>query len=93
MSIYARAQLSRSISRELLRFHIHRDASAKSLDRLESRVRNMHPALKIIRVTHRWAGPILITKGMHPVFRHHAHHKIILTLPGFSGHGVPSPST
>jgi glycine/D-amino acid oxidase-like deaminating enzyme len=73
---------------ELLRFDIHRGASAKTLDWLESRVRNMHPALKNIRVTHRWGGPILITKGMHPVFRHHAHHKNILTLAGFSGHGV-----
>jgi glycine/D-amino acid oxidase-like deaminating enzyme len=73
---------------ELLRFHIHRGASAKTLAWLESRVRNMHPALKNIRVTHRWGGPILITKGMHPVFRHHAHHKNILTLAGFSGHGV-----
>lgn len=73
---------------ELLRFDVHRGASAKSLDWLESRVRNMHPALKDIRVTHRWGGPILITKGMHPIFRHHAHHKNILTLAGFSGHGV-----
>jgi glycine/D-amino acid oxidase-like deaminating enzyme len=73
---------------ELLRFQIDRGDSAKSLDWLESRVRNMHPALKNIRVTHRWGGPILITKGMHPVFRHHTHHKNILTLAGFSGHGV-----
>jgi gamma-glutamylputrescine oxidase len=73
---------------ELLRFHIDRGDSAERLDWLESRVRNMHPALKNIRVTHRWGGPILITKGMHPVFRHHAHHKNILTLAGFSGHGV-----
>ncbi len=73
---------------DLLRFDIHRGASAKTLAWLESRVRNMHPALKNIRVTHRWGGPILITKGMHPVFRHHAHHKNILTLAGFSGQGV-----
>ncbi len=73
---------------ELLRFHFDRGDSAKSLDWLESRVRNLHPALKNIRVTHRWGGPILITRGMHPVFRHHAHHKNILTLAGFSGHGV-----
>ena len=73
---------------ELLRFQIDRGDSAKSLDWLESRVRNMHPALKNIRVTHRWGGPILITKGMHPVFRHHAQYKNILTLAGFSGHGV-----
>jgi glycine/D-amino acid oxidase-like deaminating enzyme len=73
---------------ELLRFKIRRGASTKTLARLESRVRNMHPALKNIRVTHRWGGPILITKGMHPVFRHHAHDKRILILAGFSGHGV-----
>ena len=73
---------------ELLRFDIHRGASAKTLAQLESRVRNMHPALKNVRVTHRWGGPILISKGMHPVFRHHAHHKNILMLAGFSGHGV-----
>ena len=73
---------------ELLRFDIHRGDSAKTLAWLESRVRNMHPALKNIRVTHRWGGPILITKGMHPVFRHHVHHKNMLTLAGFSGHGV-----
>jgi glycine/D-amino acid oxidase-like deaminating enzyme len=73
---------------ELLRFHTDRGITAERLDWLESRVRNMHPALKNIRVTHRWAGPILITQGMHPVFRHHTHHKNILTLAGFSGHGV-----
>jgi gamma-glutamylputrescine oxidase len=73
---------------ELLRFHTDRGITAKRLDWLESRVRNMHPALQNIRVTHRWGGPILITRGMHPVFRRHAHHKNILTLAGFSGHGV-----
>jgi glycine/D-amino acid oxidase-like deaminating enzyme len=73
---------------ELLRFNVHRGASAKTLARLESRVRNMHPDLKNIRVTHGWGGPILITKSMRPVFRHHAHSKKILILAGFSGHGV-----
>jgi gamma-glutamylputrescine oxidase len=73
---------------ELLRFNVHRGTSAKTLAWLESRVRNMHPALRNIRVTHRWGGPILITKGMYPVFHHHAHSKRILILAGFSGHGV-----
>jgi gamma-glutamylputrescine oxidase len=73
---------------ELLRFNVHRGASTKTLAWLESRVRNMHPALKNIRVSHRWGGPILITKSMHPVFHHHAHSKKILILAGFSGHGV-----
>jgi gamma-glutamylputrescine oxidase len=73
---------------ELLRFNVHHGAAAESLARLESRVRNMHPALKDIDVTHRWGGPILITKGMRPAFHHHPHSKKILILAGFSGHGV-----
>ncbi len=90
------AMFSRDFSRrkpqhtfsELLRFHTDRGCTAERLDWLESRVRNLHPALKNIRVTHRWGGPILITKSMHPVFRHHPHHKNIVMLAGFSGHGV-----
>jgi glycine/D-amino acid oxidase-like deaminating enzyme len=74
--------------RDLLRFSIHKGAAASLLASLESRVRNMHPALKNIRVTHRWGGPILITKDFHPVFRSHSHNKNILILAGFSGHGV-----
>lgn len=72
----------------LLRFSVHHGAAAESLARLESRVRNMHPALKNIRVTHRWGGPILITKGLRPAFHHHPHSKKIIILAGFSGHGV-----
>jgi gamma-glutamylputrescine oxidase len=74
--------------RDLLRFSIRRGAPARLLASLESRVRNMHPALKNIRVTHRWGGPILITRDFRPVFRCHAHNKNVLILAGFSGHGV-----
>jgi glycine/D-amino acid oxidase-like deaminating enzyme len=74
--------------RDLLRFNIHNGAAAERLASLESRVRNMHPALKNIRVTHRWGGPILLTKDFRPVFRHHSRTKKILILAGFSGHGV-----
>jgi glycine/D-amino acid oxidase-like deaminating enzyme len=74
--------------RDLSRFSIHKGAAASLLVSLESRVRNMHPALKNIRLTHRWGGPILITKDFHPIFRRHSHNKNILILAGFSGHGV-----
>jgi glycine/D-amino acid oxidase-like deaminating enzyme len=74
--------------RDLLRFHVHRGVTADRLAWLESRVRNMHPAFKNIRVTHRWGGPILITKDWHPVFRPHSRNKQILILAAFSGHGV-----
>jgi len=73
---------------DLLRFHVRSGQTAERLAWLESRVRSMHPALKNIRVTHRWGGPILITRDLHPVFRRHPRHKKILLLAGFSGHGV-----
>jgi glycine/D-amino acid oxidase-like deaminating enzyme len=84
---FSRRKLQHSFS-ELLRFDIHRGASARTLASLESRVRHMHPALKNIRVTHRWGGPILITKGMKPHFGYYHHSNKILILAGFGGHGV-----
>ena len=74
--------------RDLLRFNVQTGVGAERLHWLESRVRNMHPALKNIRVTHRWGGPILLTKDFRPVFRHYPRSKKILILAGFSGHGV-----
>jgi glycine/D-amino acid oxidase-like deaminating enzyme len=61
---------------------------ALRLTSLERRVRNLHPALATIRVTHRWCGPILITKGMLPVFRQHPKSARVILLGGYSGHGV-----
>jgi glycine/D-amino acid oxidase-like deaminating enzyme len=74
--------------RDLLQFNIRSGAAKERLVWLESRVRNMHPALKNIRVTHRWGGPILLTQDFRPIFRHHPRTKKILILAGFSGHGV-----
>lgn len=79
---------TRSGFRDLLRFNVHKGVTANRLAWLESRIRHMHPAFKNIRITHRWGGPILITKTFHPVFRRHPHNKQILILAGFSGHGV-----
>jgi len=74
--------------RDLLRYQVRAGVTAERLDWLESRIRQMHPALKNIRITHRWGGPILITKNFYPVFRHHSQTKKITILAGFSGHGV-----
>lgn len=65
-----------------------RGDAAKILRSLEKRVRSLHPALKNVRVTHRWGGPILITPKFVPVFRAHPKSKNIVVLGGFSGHGV-----
>ncbi len=56
--------------------------------RLESRVRNLHPALASVRITHRWGGPILLTEKMRPIFRRHPRSKQVVVLAGYNGHGV-----
>lgn len=73
---------------DLLRFDIRKGDAAESFARLESRVRGLHPAFQHIRVTHRWGGPILLTKDFRPVFRRHPRYRRVLVLAGFSGHGV-----
>lgn len=65
-----------------------RGASLQRLKVLEQRVRNLHPALREIRITHRWGGPILLTKDFVPIFHAHRKNKNLILLGGFSGHGV-----
>lgn len=81
-------QRRRSGFRDLLRFDLRRGVTKQRLEWLESRIRNMHPALRNVRITHRWGGPILITRDLLPIFRRHPHSKNVIVLGGFSGHGV-----
>ena len=77
-----------SASANLYRFDVQKGEAADRFAWLESRVRNLHPALKSMRITHRWAGPILFTEGMRPIFRHHPRSKSVTILAGYNGHGV-----
>jgi glycine/D-amino acid oxidase-like deaminating enzyme len=72
----------------LLRFDVRKGETAARLRWLEARVRNLHPALRSVRITHRWAGPILFTEGMRPIFRRHPRSKSVMVLAGYNGHGV-----
>jgi gamma-glutamylputrescine oxidase len=67
---------------------VQKGEAADRLRTLERRVRGFHPALKNVKITHRWGGPILITEDWRPVFRHHPKSKRVVVLGGFSGHGV-----
>ncbi len=69
-------------------FDIWRGESAERIRTLVGRVRKLHPALKNVRVTHRWGGPILLTKDFVPVFRRPPKSKKVIVLGGYSGHGV-----
>lgn len=67
---------------------VSRGAPLQRLHALKQRVRALHPVLKNVRITHRWGGPILITKDFVPVFRAHPKNKNLLFLGAYSGHGV-----
>lgn len=69
-------------------FDIRSGEPAERIASLSARLRRLHPALKKIRITHRWGGPILLTKNFVPVFRLHPESKNVIVLGGFSGHGV-----
>ncbi len=60
-------------------------------DSLEKRVRGLHPALKSVRFTHRWGGPILFRDSWKPIFMWHPEarkQKNAIVIAAFAGHGV-----
>jgi len=69
-------------------FDVQKGEAAARLRSLEQRVRHLHPALEKIRITHRWAGPIMITDKFMTVFRQHPESGQVIVLGGYSGHGV-----
>jgi len=75
-------------SPNLYRFDVRKGEAEESFRWLESRVHHLHPALKSARITHRWAGPILFTEGMRPIFRRHPQSENVIVLAGYNGHGV-----
>ena len=75
-------------SRDLYCYDVRRGEAAERIETLEKRVRNLHPALKRVRVTHRWGGPILLTEEMRPIFRGHPRSERVTVLAGYNGHGV-----
>jgi len=84
----ARKGAQRFARPNLYRFDVRKGQAAESFRWLENRVHHLHPALKSVRITHRWAGPILFTEGMRPIFRLHPRSKNVMVLAGYNGHGV-----
>jgi glycine/D-amino acid oxidase-like deaminating enzyme len=72
----------------LYRFHVRKGQAAASFQWLEDRVHHLHPALKSVRITHRWTGPILFTEAMRPIFHRHPRSENVTVLGGYNGHGV-----
>ena len=74
--------------RELLAIDVTRGEAAELLNVLESRVKNLHPALADVKLSLRWGGPILIADKWEPVFMHHSENRNVIVLGAYSGHGV-----
>jgi glycine/D-amino acid oxidase-like deaminating enzyme len=56
---------------DLEKVDIAAEESAAAFDRLEERIRHLHPALEKIKFTRRWGGPILFRDSWKPVFDWH----------------------
>jgi gamma-glutamylputrescine oxidase len=57
-------------------------------DRLERRIHGLHPALRQVRITHRWMGPLCITRNSKPIITSIDDHGRVLVATGYRGHGV-----
>jgi glycine/D-amino acid oxidase-like deaminating enzyme len=72
----------------LHRLSVNEGKTKTLLDRLEIRVRNLHPALRDVAIAHRWGGPILLTEEWQPIFERHPLNERVIVLGGYCGHGV-----
>jgi glycine/D-amino acid oxidase-like deaminating enzyme len=87
---------------DLERVDIAAEEPAAAFDRLEDRVRHLHPAIEKIKFTRRWGGPILFRDSWKPVFDWHPQSiaaqtggrseadapRNAVVLGGYAGHGV-----
>lgn len=74
--------------RGLRTLNINEGEAPEVFERLERRIRKLHPALEGVRFTHRWGGPICIAENWKPVFEAHPESKNAIVLGAYSGHGV-----
>lgn len=78
-------------SHDLDRVVIAHPEPARIFAQLEQRIRNMHPALRTIKFTRRWGGPILFRDSWKPVFDWHPRsraHENAIVAGAYAGHGV-----
>jgi glycine/D-amino acid oxidase-like deaminating enzyme len=54
----------------------------------QGRVRGLHPALREVRFTHHWGGPISFRDNWRPTFSWHPESKDAIVLGAYAGHGV-----
>jgi len=75
-------------SGDIAQINLAAEEPTQTFARLEQRVRGLHPALKEIRFTHYWGGPILFRDNWRPVFAEHPRSSRAIVLGAYAGHGV-----
>ncbi len=73
---------------ELEDTNVSQGNSATVLDRLQSRVRGLNPALCKVRFQAAWAGPIAFAEDSIPLLGPHPANPRVLISGGYAGHGV-----
>ena len=68
--------------------NMNRDANARVFGELERAASRFFPALKGVRFTHRWGGPVSITADMVPALGELCDERVLYAV-GCMGHGVP----
>jgi glycine/D-amino acid oxidase-like deaminating enzyme len=88
-TIWGGGLISPEGSRDLYSVSMDSPEAVRLLDLLETRVRGLHAALKGVRFTRRWSGPILFRESWEPVFDWHPQSRTnAIVLGAFAGHGV-----
>jgi glycine/D-amino acid oxidase-like deaminating enzyme len=74
--------------KELHTLDVRHGRAAELLASLKERVRGLHPALRKVKFTHGWGGPILLTEKARPIFARVRAERNVMYLGGYNGHGV-----
>lgn len=62
--------------------------SGTALDRLQRRVRGLHPGLADVQFSAAWGGPIAFSDDAVPLLGAHPRHPRVMVSGGYAGHGV-----
>ena len=68
--------------------HISAPDAVALHDSLAYRIRHLHPALRDVRITHRWMGPLCRTHDSKPLLTSLDDTQRVLIATGYRGHGV-----
>ena len=67
---------------------VHEGESREVLERMQRRVRGLHPKLDNVQFSAAWGGPIAFREGAIPILGVHPRHPRVFVSGSYAGHGV-----